>query len=107
MSSLLVGLALSIAAPALREKPAPAPTLVGEWVPESVTVGGRTVTPGSDRWVFRTDGTWAISGRGQELDAGSFAWDPKASPGTVDLASGVMGRSANLCRFQLDGDTLL
>jgi len=39
--SRLGGLALAAGAPNLKDKAAPAPTLVGEWVPESVTVGGR------------------------------------------------------------------
>jgi len=107
MSVLFIGLALTVGAPALKEKPVPEPTLVGEWVPESVTVGGNPSEPGSDSWVFRADGTWAISATGKPLDGGQFTWDPKGSPGTVDLASTGGPRPANLCRYRLDGDTLV
>jgi uncharacterized protein (TIGR03067 family) len=107
MSPLLLGLALTVGAPALKEKPVPEPTLVGEWAPESVTVGGHRSEPGLDRWVFAADGTWAIHGGGKAIDAGAFTWDPKRSPGTMDLASAVAGRPANLCRYRLDGDVLV
>lgn len=107
MLLLVAALSLSPGAPALKEKPAPEPTLVGEWAPESVTVSGRPVRPGSDRWVFRADGAWSMWARGTEVEAGSFAWDPKGSPGTVDLTGTANTRPADLCRYRVDGDTLV
>jgi uncharacterized protein (TIGR03067 family) len=107
MLLLLVGLSLSPGAPALKERPAPEPALVGEWVPESVTVNGRSIRPGSDRWVFRADGMWGMWSGGKEVDAGSFTWDPKGSPGTIDLTSASNTRPADLCRYRVDGDALV
>src|SRR5262245_24553845 len=106
MSPLFAALAMTVGAPALKEKPTPEPTLVGEWVPESVSVNGQTVRPGSDQWVFRADRSWDMWSRGLPVDGGSFAWDPKGSPGTVDLTSTNNPRPADLCRFRVDGDTL-
>jgi uncharacterized protein (TIGR03067 family) len=106
MSPLLFAVSLVIGAPALKEIPGPEPTLIGEWIPESVTVNGRPVRPGSDQWVFRADRTWDMWARGVPVGGGSFAWDPKGSPGTVDLTSTVNSGPADLCRFRVDGDTL-
>ena len=102
----LLVLALAPAAPALKEKAAPEPTVIGEWAPESVTVGGRPSEPGVDRWVFRADGTWAIIGRGKELSAGPLTVDPKAGSGTVDLADRAAAGQDNMGRYRVDGDTL-
>jgi uncharacterized protein (TIGR03067 family) len=104
MSSLLVGLALTIGAPNLKDPP---PSLVGEWVAESVTVGVGPSEPGSDRWVFSAEGTWAIYHREKVNGSGGLTWDPKRSPGTLDLAHGSADLPVNLCRYRLDGDTLV
>jgi uncharacterized protein (TIGR03067 family) len=106
MSQLLVALALSVAAPGLKDKPAPEPTLIGEWVPESVTAGGRGIRPGLDKWVFGLDGTFAIWANGKVVQSGPFTRDPKAAPGTLDLGQAGGRGPADLCRFQIDGETL-
>jgi uncharacterized protein (TIGR03067 family) len=105
--TLLAGvLLLAAGAPGLKEKAAPESTLVGEWAVESVTVRGRPVHAGSDRWVFRADGTWALYGRGQELAAGPLTIDPKAAPATIDLAERAAAGRTDLGRYRVDGDTL-
>lgn len=106
MSQLLVALALTVGAPALKDKPGPEPTLIGEWTPESLTVHGNPSEPGSAQWVFGADGTWARTVRGKVVISGSFTWDSKESPGTMDLVRGSGGGPADLCRYRLDGDTL-
>jgi len=105
MSPVFLALAASVTAPALKEKPAPESTLLGEWVPVSVTVGGRPSPPSSDRWAFRPDGTWAISADGKELASGPLTGNPKRSPGTADLVDAASG-IVNLCRYEVIGDTL-
>lgn len=106
-TTVLLGLALGIGAPALKEKETP-PSLVGEWVIEEATVGGKPSPPGSNpnRWVFRADGTRAIFGPGgKELVGGNYTTDPKA--GTLDLDStGAATGLPYLCRYKVDGDTL-
>ena len=104
MSPLLIGLTLVLGAPNLKDPP---PSLVGEWVAESVTVGGKPSESGSDRWVFAAGGTWAIHNGEKVTGSGGFTWDPKQSPGTIDLAHGSAGPPTNLCRYRLDGDTLM
>ena len=107
MSHVLLGLALAVGAPNLKEKPAPVPALVGEWVPECVTVSARPSTPGSNRWEFRADGTFAIYGQGKELEAGPFTREAKGAEGTLDLTKAAGGRPANLCRYRVEADTLV
>ena len=104
MSLLLIGLALAVGAPNLKEPPT---SLVGEWLAESVTVGVGPSESGSDRWVFSADRTWTIHHREKVTGSGDFTWDQKRSPGTIDLAHGSADLPVNLCRYRLDGDTLV
>lgn len=107
-TTILLGIALGIGAPALKEKESP-PSLVGEWVIEQSTVGGRPSPPGMNpnRWVFRTDGSRAIFGPdGKELVGGNYTTDPKAGTLDLDSTGGPVG-GEYLCRFKLDGDTLV
>jgi uncharacterized protein (TIGR03067 family) len=106
MSQLLAALTLIVAAPGLKDQPGPEPTLIGEWVPESVTASGRGIRPGLDKWVFGSDGTWGIWAGGKVLESGHLTWDPKASPGTLDLGEAGGGGRAKLCRYRFEGDTL-
>jgi hypothetical protein len=106
-TTVLLGLALGIGAPALKEKETPS-SLVGEWAIEEATVGGKPSPPGTNpnRWVFRADGTRAIFGPdGKELAGGNYTTDPKS--GTLDLDSTLAKDGAPyLCRYKVDGDTL-
>jgi uncharacterized protein (TIGR03067 family) len=109
-ATLVLGLALGVGAPALKEKEKP-PSLVGEWVIEQCTVGGKApqaAPPGRDstRWVFRADGSRAILGPdGKEIVGGSYTSDVKA--GTLDLDStGGPAGGQYLCLYKLEGDTL-
>ncbi len=102
MNTLLAA-ALLIGAPGLKDKAKPV-TLVGIWAPESVNVGGQVSELGSDRWTFTAEGTYTIGKAGKPLDAAKFADDPKAK--TLDLNSVRVGTN-NLCRYQIEGDTLI
>jgi uncharacterized protein (TIGR03067 family) len=100
-------LALTLAAPALKDKSPPAPSLVGEWVIEQATVGGQGpgANPNPNRWVFRADGTRTIlNSAGTKLVDGHYTADPKT--GAVDFDSGMPPASQYLCLYKLEGDTL-
>jgi uncharacterized protein (TIGR03067 family) len=99
---------MTLGAPALKEKPDPESTLIGEWDLKSLTVGGRPSESGSDRWAFAAGGTWAISAGGKVFISGPFTWDSKASPGTLGLGRAGDRQPADFCRYryQIDGDTL-
>jgi hypothetical protein len=56
---LIFGLALGIAAPALKDPPKTDPAIVGEWVPESLTVGGKGGKFAAGlTYEFTADGKW-------------------------------------------------
>jgi|SRR5688572_22193665 len=102
----LLGLALALGAPALKEKDRPAP-LAGEWVIVEATVGGKPSPQGStpNRWIFNADGSRSIRGAGgKELAGGNYTTDPKA--GTLDLMSTGPPEAPYLCRYKVNGDTL-
>jgi uncharacterized protein (TIGR03067 family) len=98
-------LLLAAGAPALKDK-SPAPALIGQWSPETVTAGSRTVPTEADRWEFRRDGTWSMYNQGAEISTGTFAPDPQQSPAAMDLTDGLRRRTY-LCRYRVDSDTLV
>jgi hypothetical protein len=111
MNSLLLGLALTVGAPAIKEKEKP-PAIAGEWEVKEFTTGGQPpqiTPPGRQprRWVFRADGTRVvIFPDGREAAQGKYSIDSKAS--TMDFEQPLeAGGDIYPCRFKLDGDTLI
>ena len=105
-ATLVFGLALGIGAPALKEKEKP-PSLVGEWVIEQSTVGGKPSPPGTNpnRWVFNADGSRKIVGPdGKDLVGGRYTTDLKT--GALDLDSNQPIDARYLCLYKLESDTL-
>ena len=111
MTTVLLGLALGLGAPALKDKPT-SPSLEGEWEVEGVTTGGRPskVAPGL-RYTFTPDGKWLISRDGQALSPQhnrTVVVDAKPNPPTVDMVSNA--NAANSSRllgiYKVEGDTL-
>src|SRR5262245_55236892 len=94
-ASLLLGLALAVAAPGPKEPPKKeGPSPVGEWVVERVTVAGTDHPFGGDpvRYVFAADRWrgWAIyrgTRRLTELDS-TYSADPARTPPAIDLYAG-------------------
>lgn len=111
MNTMLLGLALVVGAPALKDRPKKADqSLVGTWDLESVTLPGRAGVASSVlRYTFTADGKWLIHRNGEEL-AGNrrYAMDSRADPPAVDLITNAA--AANPARrlgvFKIDGDTL-
>lgn len=111
MNAILLGAALVISAPALKDRPKKKPDLVGEWKVEAVTLPGRTTSTSTGlRYTFTADGKWLIHRDGQELvghDRG-YAADPAATPPTLELiantAAAQPARRAGI--FRVEGDTL-
>ena len=83
-------LALSIGAPGIKEKTPKTPSIVGDWVAEEVTVGGR-VDPlkGQEiRWTFNADGSHSIT-RDGKMAATSLG---KKSRPVCSVSTAVNGR---------------
>jgi uncharacterized protein (TIGR03067 family) len=108
---VLLGLALGLGAPALKDKEKP-PTIVGEWEVESITTNGRqSAVGGGLRYTFTVDGKWLIHRDGIEssptINRG-FTADAKPNPPTVDLTTSRPGgpESRLIGIYKVDGDTL-
>jgi len=108
-STLLIGLALSVGAPAAKEAPKKeAPSIVGEWIGEKVVSGGkdRPLPEGGFIFTFMADGKLKVKdGANEKPDGASYKLDPKKTPFTIDIDA--PGEKASMIGiFKIDGDTL-
>ena len=113
MGATLLFAVLTIGAPALKEKPKADNDIVGEWVLESMTSGGRgrpQANASPLRYTFTADGKWTVT-RG-ELTLGSgmrgYFTDPKKNPATIDLISDTteQEQSPRLGIYKVEGNIL-
>jgi uncharacterized protein (TIGR03067 family) len=111
----LLAITLVVAAPALKDKPKADNDIVGEWVMESMTSGGRVrpnanPNPTPQRYIFTADGKWSVI-RG-ELTLGDgirgFFTDPKKNPPTIDLIMDVTEQEPTIRAgiYKIDGNIL-
>jgi len=104
-------LALTVAAPALKDRPNKATDLTGEWVVESSVANGRPRPTGKEpqRYVFAADGTWTIY-RGERKLYGNRAYrtDPAADPPAITLKyeADLQDGSEAQGIYRVNGDTL-
>ena len=111
MGTALLGLALAVGAPNLKDREK-APSLIGEWEVESMgTNGNQTPTNPGLRYTFTDDGQWLIHRNGKETSTGvtrAFTVDPKRRPPAVDLV--INTKAATTSRlvgiYKIEGDTL-
>jgi uncharacterized protein (TIGR03067 family) len=111
-SVLLLAAALTVSAPALKEKPkATADEPTGEWEMQSTTVSGRqSVINGQLVYAFTKEGKWVTRRDGQELATGldrRVEFDAKAAQPTIEL---ILNPQVATSRYQgiykIEGDTL-
>ena len=107
MTPLLVGLALAVAAPGPKEAPKKdGPTLVGDWVVETVVKGGRPAAEENSALTFTADGKAVLKERGKTID-GTYTSDPKKDPAELDLTLEAGGMRVTLTGiFKFDKETL-
>ncbi|HEX3152578.1 MAG TPA: TIGR03067 domain-containing protein [Gemmataceae bacterium] len=110
MNALVVGLALIVAAPAPKEAPKKDPAHVGDWVVESVMVGGQNV-PAPPMMIIRltTDGKFERKEPdGKVVIGGTFTADAKQSPAHLDITNAVDQQAERTSKaiFKIDGDIL-
>jgi len=108
-STLLIGLALSVGAPAAKEAPKKeTPSIVGEWLGEKAVGGGKEkpVPEGGITFVFTADGMLKVrEGANQKPDAVTYKLDTKKSPNEIDImAPKEKGKILGI--YKIDGDTL-
>lgn len=109
-SSLLVGLAIAVGAPAVKEPPAKAPSIVGQWTGEKAVAGGKElpVPAGGISFTFEEDGKLHIrEGMRDKVDTGSYKLDAKKDPAEIDLMPPADKKEPVVSGiYKLDGDTL-
>jgi uncharacterized protein (TIGR03067 family) len=109
-ATLLLGAALTVAAPALKDPPKKENHPTGEWLVESTTSAGRMLAVTANLvYTFTADGKWLIHRDGMELASPSrgFTHDPKPNPPTIDLMSNTTRPdTARLGIYKMEADTL-
>jgi uncharacterized protein (TIGR03067 family) len=116
MNTTLLGLALVVAAPNLKDEPKKVPEIVGQWVVEKMSVGGKEAgrTPTDMVYEFTADGQWLIKRDGvlNKTPPREIKYDTKAKPATIDViyttaAPGKGGISRDMHGiYKVEGDTL-
>jgi len=109
-TSMLVGLALVVGAPAKKDAPPKdPPTLVGEWVGESGMRGGKPENPPAGTTLtFMADGKVRFKeGGDRKAEEGTYKADSKKSPAEIDITppDGPKGETI-LGIYKIEGDTL-
>ena len=110
MSPLLLGIALAVGAPNLKDKPAADPSLVGVWALESLAHGGHVRRhPDGLRWEFTPGGAY-VRHLGEARPRFRYAVGPAADARRVDLDMGPdpAGPGSRVIRavYKVDGDRL-
>ena len=108
MTPALVALALTVAAPALKDPPAKDPPLVGRWAATKLVINGRAEAQHAGlEYEFTRDGGWIIYRDGKPLSeiARTYTTNTKAKPAAVDLFERADG-SAMPGIYKVDSDTL-
>jgi uncharacterized protein (TIGR03067 family) len=109
-TTLMLGLALAVGAPALKEPKKDPPSLVGEWVPELAVVGGQAMPlPMGSLVTFSRDGKCKLTdGTAAAIDL-TYIVDPKKNPAEIDVSDvGARAGAKELMGiYRFDGDKLL
>ena len=110
-ASLVVGLALAVGAPAAKDPPKKDAGIVGEWVGEKATAGGkeRPVPAGGITFTFTADGKFIVrEGKREKPDEGSYKADSTKDPAEIDIMppADKPGRPTIKGIYKVDGDTL-
>jgi uncharacterized protein (TIGR03067 family) len=110
MYSVMVGLALVVAAPAKKEGPKKeAPSLVGEWYPESAVRGGKPDNPPAGTTiVFTADGKFLIKGPKRDNgEEAAYKIDAKKDPAEIDITPPEKGERGFTGIYKFEKDTLI
>jgi uncharacterized protein (TIGR03067 family) len=110
VNTLLVGLALAIGAPALKDRTTE-PSIVGNWkLTEWISAGGAITSIAEGSGVeFLSDGKRIWRDRSGDADERSYKLYPKTSPAAIDLirSDGAANPSIAPAIFKIEGDKLI
>jgi uncharacterized protein (TIGR03067 family) len=108
---VLLALAMSVGAPAAKDKPMMLSPVVGEWAVEAMTRDGVTndIKDSGHVYTFQADGKLGCrSGKGP-FSWHQYATDVKTTPPSLDIVMGDLDPRAGtreLYVFKIEGDTL-
>jgi uncharacterized protein (TIGR03067 family) len=114
MNAVLLGLALTLGAPATKDAPKKdPPTIVGEWVGEKAITGGKEkpVPDGGISFNFTDDGKLVVKegtrGDAASYKTGSYKIDAKKNPAEIDIIPPPDKKEPTIQGiFKIEGDTL-
>jgi uncharacterized protein (TIGR03067 family) len=110
MNTLLFGLALAVAAPALKDRTSEA-SILGNWkLTEWISTGGARSTIADGTGVeFRPDGKRIWHDGPDDSEERSYKLYPKTNPAAIDLirTAGGQGSTVHPAIFKFDGNTLV
>ena len=107
MHTLILGLAIIVAAPAPKEAKKPAPTILGEWALESAVFMGMPIPApkGQSTITFMADGKCISSEAGAaKPENATFTHDPKMKPAHIDVIEGKNTKMAGI--YKIEDETL-
>jgi uncharacterized protein (TIGR03067 family) len=109
-ASFLIGLALAVGAPALKDPKKDPPSVVGEWAPVSAVIAGQaTPVPKGSQITFSRDRKCTIKdGMAASIDL-TYTADAKKQPAEIDVSDADARAGASVLKgiYKFDGDTLL
>jgi uncharacterized protein (TIGR03067 family) len=109
MHTLLLGLAIIVAAPAKKDPPKKyPPTILGEWVPTMIVVGGMKddIPAGSTMTLTKEGKAIMKEGKDAKPEEMQFTFDPKQDPPHITISEPGMGNLNMLGIYKLEGDSL-
>jgi len=109
-ASLLIVLAVAVGAPGVKDPPKKEASIVGVWIREKLTAGGKDESElgAGARFTFTEDGKFLMKQKDRdEREEGKYKVDPKKDPAEIEF-EGRRGKkdSPILGIYKLDGDSL-
>lgn len=108
MQAILLGLAVTIAAPGAKDPPKKeTPSIVGEWSPASAVRGGKPdLPPPGTTIVFTADGKVQMKAGKQENEDGTYKIDHKKDPAEIEILP-PKGEEKVIGIFKFEKDSLI
>src|SRR5262245_39667172 len=108
MTSLLLGVAITVGAPIGKDPKKDSPSIVGEWAAEGATSRGRPDNPPpGTTWTFTADGKSVLRiGAKEESREGTYKLDAKKDPAEIDITPGIKKDGTMQGIYKVEGDTL-
>jgi uncharacterized protein (TIGR03067 family) len=109
-TSMLLGLAVTVGAPAVKDPPKKDPSIVGTWAGEKAVSGGqeKPVPKGGIEFIFGADGTFTVrEGTRGPKGGATYKIDTKKKPAEIDIIPPTGKDEPTVPGiFKIEGDTL-